>query len=108
VAIVILALAAGGAFGAYRWQTDENAIEQAVLQRVHSQGIGAERVSCSKDHSAPAGSRTATFHRCNLHGKGAGGEAQAEVCVMFIGERVATLAEGMLIPYGQKFCKTQA
>jgi hypothetical protein len=102
------ALAAGGAFGAYRWQTDENAIEQAVLQRVNSQGISAERVACSKDHSAAAGSETATFYRCDLHGKHAGGEAQSEICVIFIGERVATLAEGMLIPFGQKFCKTQA
>jgi hypothetical protein len=104
VALVILALAAGGAFGAYRWYTGENGIERTVLQRLSSQGISAERVSCSKDHTAPAGSKTATFYRCNLHGKDAGGDTQSEVCVIFIGERVATLAEGMLIPSGQKFC----
>jgi hypothetical protein len=107
VAIVILALAAGGAFGAYRLHSDENGIERTVLQRVNSQGISADRVSCSTDHTAPAGSKTATFYRCNLHGKDGSGDAQSEVCVIFIGERVATVAEGMLIPFGQKFCGIQ-
>ena len=107
LAIVILALAAGGAFGAYRLHTSENGIERTVLRRVNSQGISADRVSCSTDHTAPAGSKTATFYRCNLHGKDGSEGTQSEVCVLFIGERVATLAEGMLIPSGQKFCETQ-
>jgi predicted porin len=107
VAIVILALAAGAAFSAYLWYTHENGIdgiERAVIQRLNSHGISAERVSCAKDHTAPAGSMTATFYRCDLHGADNGGDAQSEVCVIFIAGRLATVAEGMLIPFEEKFC----
>ena len=105
--MVISALVAAAAFSAYLWYTHGNGIEQAVLQRLNSQGISADSVSCSKDHTAPAGSTTATFYRCDLHGEDSGGSAQSEVCAIFIGGRVATLAEGMLIPFEEKFCKTQ-
>lgn len=107
LAIVILSLAAGAAFSAHVWYTGENGIERAVLQRLNSHGISAERVSCFKDHTAPAGSTTATFYRCNLHGEDGGRGAQSEVCMIFIAGRVATVAEGMLIPFEEKFCKTQ-
>jgi hypothetical protein len=107
VAFVILALAAGAAFSAYLWYTREMGLRRAVLQRLNSHGISAERVSCFKDHTAPAGSTTATFYRCDLHGEDSGGDAQSEVCVIFIAGRVATVAEGMLIPLEEKFCKTQ-
>jgi hypothetical protein len=106
IAFVILALVAGAAFSAYLWYMRENGIELAVLQSLNSDGISAERVSCFKDHTAPAGSTTATFYRCDLHGDD-GGDAQSEVCIIFIAGRVATAAEGMLIPFEEKFCKTQ-
>jgi hypothetical protein len=111
VAIVILALATGAAFSGYLWHPHENGIERAVLERMNTPGISADRVSCSRDHTVPAGSTTATFYRCDLHGEEAGGDAlhqaQSEVCVIFIAGRVATVAEGMLIPFEEKFCKTQ-
>jgi hypothetical protein len=105
VAIVILALTAGAAFSAYLWYTHKNGIERAVLQRLNSHGISAERVSCSKDHTAPAGSTTATFYRCDLRGEDSGGDAQSQVCVIFIAGRAATVAEGMLIPFDERFCR---
>jgi hypothetical protein len=104
--MVILALAAGAAFSAYLWHTRETGIERAVLQRLNGHGISAERVSCAKDHTAPAGSTTATFYRCDLHGGASGEDTQSEVCVIFIAGRVATVAEGMLIPVDERFCKT--
>jgi hypothetical protein len=64
----------------------------------------ADWVSCSADHSVGVeGSLTVTYYRCKLHG----GESEGEVCVPFIGRRVATEAEAGRIPLEAVFCENQ-
>jgi hypothetical protein len=112
IGLAILVLVVGAGVGAYVWYRHENEIERAVHAQVSTRGIGADWVSCTKDHTALAGSTTVTYYRCDLHG----GEAPrrdgvvpagAEVCVPFVGDRVATEAEARLIRFEDGFCENQ-
>jgi hypothetical protein len=104
----ILALVVGSVLGAYVWYRHESGIERAVHAQVRTRHISADWVSCSKDHTVPTGSTTITYYRCDLHGdtwrRDGIVQTSHEVCVPFVGDRVATEAETRFIRLEDVLC----
>ena len=109
-ALAILALVGAGILGAYVWHRHENKIERAVHAQLRSRGIHANWVSCSKDHTVRVGSMTVTYYQCDLHGESQPRNdgivpSGSQVCVPFVGDRVATEAEVRHISLEDSFCE---
>lgn len=112
-ALAILALVGAGILGAYLWYRHEGKIERAVHAQLRSRGVDARWVSCSKDHTVKVGATTVTYYRCGLHGESVPRNdgivpAGSEVCVPFVGDRVATESEVRPIRLEDSFCENQA
>jgi hypothetical protein len=110
IGLVVLALMAGGTVAAYVWYRHENGVERTVHARLKTLGLRADWVSCSKDHTIRVGSATINYYRCELHGgedtePGGLRPQSSEVCVPFVGGRVATEIEARLIRLEDSFCE---
>jgi hypothetical protein len=107
--LLIAALLVGAGVGAYLWYRHENGTERAVHAQLRTRGISADWVSCSNDHTVRAGASTVTYYRCDLHGSQERRDGLvpvgSEVCVPFVGGRVATEAEIRLIRLEDGFCE---
>ena len=111
IGLVAVALLVGGAVGASVWHRHENGIERAVHAQLRTRGISADWVSCHEDHTARAGSSTITYYRCDVHVDESRRDGLvpvgSEVCVPFIGERVATEAALRPLRLEDGFCENQ-
>ena len=108
IGLVILALFGGGAVGAYVWHRHENAIERAVHAQFRARAVSVVWVSCHEDHTAQVGSSTVTYYRCDLHEEARRDglvPLDSEVCVPFIGERVAIEAALRPLRLEDGFCE---
>lgn len=113
IGLFILALFTGAAVGVYLWHRHENGIERAVHAQLRARGINADWVSCHEDHTVRARSATLIYYRCDLHGEdrsrrdGIVPVGDSEVCVPFVGARLATEAELRPVRLEDGFCENQ-